>query len=483
METGPDPTVGGWTWADDDLTAMAQQAAAVLADVLRDGPTGAAVRRPPADQVAAWADAPWPDEGRSPADVLDEVATTIAPYPFGNAHPRFSAWVNSPPHPLGAAAAGLAAAMNPSVAGGNHAAVHLEHLTVRWFTELLGWSNTAGGYFVSGGSAATLSALAAARHRAAAGIGHDDRRDGIATLGRRAVVYASAEAHSCVTKAVEALGLGSANITRIGVDAEHRLLPDELDRQLTADRDGGVLPVAVVASVGTVNSGAVDPIAEIATVCAAHQVWLHVDAAYGGPAILLLDEWERTRRSLARADSVALDPHKWLYVPVDAGLVLFADPSTARDTFSLVPEYLRTAGDADEPVWFSEFGLEQTRPFRALKVWATLSHLGKAGVRRLIARDIAAAQALCAAVTAAPDFDLLASGLSVVCFRHHPPELPDDELDAHNKRLLAAVLERGQAFVAGTQVDGAAAFRVCVVNPGTTTTHLMALLDEIRACL
>jgi aromatic-L-amino-acid decarboxylase len=483
METGPDPALPGWNWADDDLTAMAQQAADVLADILRDGPTGSAVRRPPPDQVATWAGAAWPDEGRSPADLLDEVTTTIAPYPFGNAHPRYSAWVNSPPHPLGAAAAGLAAAMNPSVAGGNHAAVHLEHLTVRWFTELLGWPNTAGGYFVSGGSAATLSALAAARHRATADIGHDDRRDGIAALGRRAVVYASAEAHSCVTKAVEALGLGSANITSIGVDAEHRLLPDDLDRQLTADRVSGVLPVAVVASVGAVNSGVVDPIAEIATICAAHQVWLHVDAAYGGPAILLLDEWSDTCRALSRADSIALDPHKWLYVPVDAGLVLFADTSTARDTFSLVPPYLRTAGDADEPVWFSEFGLEQTRPFRALKVWATLSHLGKAGVRRLIARDIAVARALCTAIDGAPDFDLLASGLSVVCFRHHPPEMPGDELDAHNRRLLAAVLERGRTFVAGTQVDSAAAFRVCVVNPGTTTAHLLALLDEIRACI
>jgi aromatic-L-amino-acid decarboxylase len=481
MDISTDPAAAGWNWTDSELTALAQRAAEVLADILRDGVVGPAVRHPPAAQLATWAHATWQAESRSPADLLAEMTATIAPYPFGNAHPRFAAWVNSPPHPLGAAAAGLAAALNPSVAGGNHAAVHLEHMTVRWFTDLLGWPNTAGGQFVSGGSAATLTALAAARHHAAAGAGHDDRRDGIAALGRRAVVYASDEAHSCVTKAVEALGLGSANIIRIAGDGDHRLPPADLDRQIRSDVHRGALPVAVVASAGTVNTGAVDPLAHIAAICAEHHVWLHVDASYGGPAVLLLDEWSDTRVALARADSIALDPHKWLYAPVDAGLVLFADIAVARETFSLVPPYLHTAGDADEPVWFSEFGLEQTRPFRALKVWATLSQLGRDGVANLIRRDIAVAEHLRDAVRAAPDFDLLAAGLSVVCFRHRPPTLSTNELDSHNQQVLAKTRDRGHVFIAGTHVDGDFALRICVVNPSTTTAHMAALLTEIRA--
>jgi glutamate/tyrosine decarboxylase-like PLP-dependent enzyme len=341
---------------------------------------------------------------------------------------------------------------------------------------------------VSGGSAATLTALAVARHRAAARAGADDRREGLAGLAGRLVLYTGTESHSCVTKAAEVLGLGSASIQVVPSDPDHRMRPDELERLVIADQAAGKLAVAVAATAGTTNTGAIDPLGEIAGVCARHGLWLHVDGAYGAPPILLLDGYQPARDGLARADSVAVDAHKWLYAPVDAGLVLLRDAAAARDTFSLVPAYLRTDGDEDGPggpVWFSEYGLEQTRPFRALKVWMQLRHLGRDGYRRLIAADLAAAAELRRAVSASADFELLASGLSVVCFRHRPAgmdpaRLDSAGLDRHNRAVLKAVQLGGRAFLAGTSVDGAFALRACIVNPGLTADRVPGLLDDIR---
>jgi glutamate/tyrosine decarboxylase-like PLP-dependent enzyme len=475
-----DPSRPGWDFTEAELRAWAHEAADVLTTILVDGTAGAAVRRPPAELIDTWQHQPWDDAGTDVAALLSEVSATILPFPFGNAHPRFSAWVNSPPHPVGALAAGLAAALNPSVAGGNQAAVHVEHEVVRWFCEELGWAAPAGGQFVSGASAASLTALTAARHRALGRVGYDDRARGLAGCGHRLTVYSGAESHSCHAKAAEALGIGSANIVHLPGDADFRVRADELDRRLTADREQGALPVAVIASAGTVNTGAVDPIGEIADICRRHDVWLHVDGAYGGPAVLFLPEWRTELAGLSRADSIAIDPHKWLYVPVDAGLVLFRDRDAARETFSLVPDYLRTGGDPAEPVWFSEYGLEQTRPFRALKVWMVLKSVGREGFRRLVARDVAVAAALRDAVDAAGDFELLGAGLSIVCFRYRPRDVADEALDDLNTALLHRLRDRGNVYLAGTRVEGRFGLRACIVNPRTTTWDVAALIDEIR---
>jgi aromatic-L-amino-acid decarboxylase len=265
-----------------------------------------------------------------------------------------------------------------------------------------------------------------------------------------------------------------------------------------ADQAAGKLAVAVVATAGTANTGAIDPLGEIAGVCARYGICLHVDGAYGVPPILLLDRYQTVRDGLSRADSLAVDAHKWLYAPVDAGLVLLRDGAAARDTFSLVPPYLRTDGDEDGPggpVWFSEYGLEQTRPFRALKVWMQLRHLGRDGYRRLIAADLATAGELRRAIEASSDFELLASGLSVVCFRHRPAGMDPARLDSagldragldragldrHNRAVLRAVQLGGRAFLAGTTVDGVFALRACIVNPGLTAARVPGLLRDIR---
>jgi glutamate/tyrosine decarboxylase-like PLP-dependent enzyme len=492
-----------WGWSEEELRAAGQRAVDLVVGHLTRVPQRPVFRPYPPDLARLAATEPVPVAGAPVGAVLDDFAERVEPWPFGNGHPRFHAWVNSPPHPLGVFAEALAAAMNPSVAGGNHAAVHVERQLVRWFAELAGFPDGPGndgpgndgpgndgpgaatGLLVSGGSMATLTGFAVARHRAALRAGIDVRRDGLQG-GPTFVLYLGSEGHGSARKAAELLGIGSANVRVVQSDAEHRMRPSALRRAVEHDLGVGHVPVAVLASAGTVNTGAVDDLGAIADVCAEHGVWLHVDAAYGGPAVLLLDEHAATRAALARADSVAMDPHKWLYAPVDAGLVLIRDAALAHDAFSLVPPYLRADGDpagVGGPVWFSELGFEQTRPFRALKVWLMLRHVGVEGYRALIEHDLAVAARLAAGVTAAPDLELLAHGLSVVCFRCHPPGTPGPALDELNRRVLTALQLGGAAFLAGTTVHGAFALRACVVNPGTTMQDADAVLAEVRAQL
>ncbi|HEY0781366.1 MAG TPA: pyridoxal-dependent decarboxylase, partial [Thermoanaerobaculia bacterium] len=250
------------------------------------------------------------------------------------------------------------------------------------------------------------------------------------------------------------------------------------------DRAAGHLPVAVVASAGTVNTGAVDPLEALADVCARHGGWFHVDGAYGAPAVLL-EEHRAALAAVARADSLAIDPHKWLSVPVDAGLVLVRDAKAMRDAFSLVPPYLRTDGDergVQGPPWLSEFGIEQTRPFRALKVWAALRTFGVDGYRELLAHDVALAKHLARRVEATPGFELWQpQGLSIVCFRAVPDDLrgDGDALDALNREALGRLQLGGTAFLSSTVLAGRFWLRACIVNPRAQESDVEALLAAV----
>ena len=452
----------------------------------------------PTNAAAAMLGAPVPETGEPIDAILERFERQIGPHPFGNGHPRFSAWVNSPPAPIGIYAQALASAMNPSVAGGNHAAVWVERQVIEWFKSIFGLPHESMGLLVSGSSAAAITGLAVARHAAATRIGWDMRRNGAHIVNHdgsqvRMLVYESAEAHSCHQKAVELLGLGSASIRTVPGDDALRLRPDALDAMLTADIAGGALPVAVIASAGTVNTGAIDPLDEIANVCARHGVWLHVDGGYGAPAILTSD-YRTPLAAIGRADSVGIDAHKWMYVPVDAGMVLVRDANLMRDTFSLVPPYLRSDDDqhgVQGPPWLSEFGSEQTRPFRALKVWMALCYFGTSGYARLIAHDIAMARYLADRVRATPELELREpQGLSIVCFRAVPAALQRDAagdeaartatIDALNQRVLASLQLGGKAFLSSTVLEGRSWLRACIVNPGTMPHDIDAVLDAVQ---
>jgi glutamate/tyrosine decarboxylase-like PLP-dependent enzyme len=325
---------------------------------------------------------------------------------------------------------------------------------------------------VSGGSAATLTGLAVARHTATAGA---VRSEGLQQRRQPLAVYAGAEGHSAIRKAVELLGIGADFLREIPSDDGYRLLVPELEAAVGRDLADGVRPMAVVATAGTVNTGAIDPLEEVAAVCRRHGAWLHVDGAYGAPAILS-ERFRDELRPLALADSLALDPHKWLYVPIDAGAVLVRDAEAMRAAFSLVPSYLPQGDDSPltGPPWLSEFGSEQTRRFRALKVWAALRFHGLAGYAAAIDHDLALADHLAALVERTPGLELVARGLSIVCFRHEGP----DEL---NRAVLERLQLGGEAFVSSTVLGGRLTLRACIVNPRSRPEDLEALVDAVMA--
>jgi glutamate/tyrosine decarboxylase-like PLP-dependent enzyme len=305
------------------------------------------------------------------------------------------------------------------------------------------------------------------------------------SLPKPLVVYRSSEGHSCHQKALELLGIGSDNIRTIPTDVALRIDTDQLESMIAGDIEAGRVPVAVIASAGTVNTGAIDPLDSVAEVCSRHGVWLHVDGAYGGPAIVT-EEYASELAPIGKADSVALDPHKWLYVPIDAGVVLVRDAGAMRDTYSLVPPYLRTDGDpsgVQGPPWFSEFGVEQTRPFRALKIWLSLRHFGLHRYQSLLSQDIRTARHLAEQLRAAPDFELWEpQTLSMVCFRYAPVRLRNDPIaiDQLNRALLSDVQLGGQAFVSSTLLRDRFWLRACVVNPLAAPADMDALLGIVR---
>ncbi len=308
----------------------------------------------------------------------------------------------------------LASGLNPSVAGGDHAGTYIEHAVLNWLKNIVGAPPDAGAVLTSGGSVATLVGLAVMRHVKTGGL---DRRRGLAERDGRLIVYASTQGHACIQKAVEILGFGSDQLRRVPVDADFRMDLTALQSLVAADRASGLHPVAVVASAGTVNTGAIDPLEALADFCASADLWLHVDGAYGGVAAL--DPATRPLLAgLERADSLGVDPHKWLYIPVECGCAIVRDAQAMRNTFSLVPPYLRD--DAAMP-WFSEFTVQQTRGFRALKLWMVLQQVGLDAYGRLIASDIARARTLRARLRRHGDFEIVSEGpLSITCFRYVP---------------------------------------------------------------
>ncbi|MFD8479507.1 pyridoxal phosphate-dependent decarboxylase family protein [Kitasatospora sp. NPDC059673] len=465
---------------NDDFRTAAQAAARLVADFLDELPSKPVWQPMDPAKRSALLELELPEGGAGFAELLEIVERKIMPHPMGNGNPRFFGWVNSSPQPAGILAALAASAMNPSSAGGDHADVHLERAVVRWMAELVGFPHPAGGgLLTSGASMATIVCLAAARNRAARRAGRDVREDGLAGLPPL-VGYVTGEAHSCVRKAAELLGLGSKHLRVVESDAGGHLRLDGLEAAIAEDRAAGRVPFLVVASAGTVGTGAVDPFEPIADLAAREGLWFHIDGAYG--AFGVLDPQIAHRYAgLDRADSLALDPHKWLGVPVDCGCALVRDAQELRGTFSLVPSYLRDEG-AGALGWFSEYGTEQTRPFRSLKVWASIAHRGRSGVARDIAHCTGQARRLGEWVGQDPELELLAPvETSIVAFRYRPSGLGEEETQRLNSLLPVAIQQRGRVFVTGAVYRGREMLRACLLNSSTTDADLRLLLDEVKS--
>jgi len=472
-----------WEWSADEIKRVGYQVVDIIAEHLTSLPERPVFRPFPPELAAKYFDSQPPETGQEADEILAAFAREVEPYPFGNGHPRFFGWVNSPPAVMGIFAEALAAATNPSCAGGNHAAIYVEREVINWLKQIVGFPADSMGLLVSGGSMAALTGLAVARQ---VQCGFDMRKQGLQGGSARLKFYRTAEGHGCHQKAIELLGVGSENFRTVEQDASLRMTPSSLEAAIREDRERGNIPVAVVACSGAVNTGAIDPLDEIADICAEHKVWLHVDGAYGGPAILT-PQYEKQLSALARADSLALDPHKWLSVPVEAGAILVRNAQHMRATFSLVPPYLQTDGKPEGVgglPWFSEYGFQQTRGFRALKVWMALRYHGLSGYRASIEHDIMLARRLAELLRGREDMEVFEpQSLSVVCFRYAPAKTRHDaeRIDNLNKSVLAKLQLDGEAFLSSTIVHGRFWLRACIVNPRTCEDDLTRLVSNVTS--
>jgi aromatic-L-amino-acid/L-tryptophan decarboxylase len=428
------------------------------------------------------ADRALPREGTDAADLLRSSAALLFDHSLFNGHPRFFGYITSPPAPIGILGDFLAAAINANVGAWTLGpmATEIERQAVRWIAELIGYPRECGGLFVSGGNMANFVALLAARARAAQ---WDIRRDGVAAPGsRRFRVYASAETHTWIKKATDLSGLGTDAIRWIPTGPDLRMDIGVLRTTIDADREAGDQPLMVVGTAGTVSTGAIDPLVAIAEICREAGVWFHVDGAYGAFAAAV-PGMPADLAALHLADSVAVDPHKWLYAPLEAGCILVREPEALRNAFAYHVSYYHFG---DEATNYVDFGPQNSRGFRALKVWLALQQVGRDGYVQMIADDIRLSHRLLASVAAHPELEACTQALSITTFRYVPAGLPPLDHDAREKYLNTlneALLERiqasGEAFVSNAVVRGQYVLRACIVNFHTEEGDVDALPEIV----
>ncbi len=424
--------------------------------------------------------APLPETGTDPGPLLEQVAQSLFEHSLLNGHPRFFGYITASPAPIGILADFLAAAVNPNVGAWalSPAATEIEAQTVRWIAALIGYPTDCGGLLVSGGNMANLVCLLAAR---AAKAGWDVRERGVG--GSQTLrLYASTETHTWIQKAADISGLGTAAIRWIPTDERLRMDVTALRRQMDADTAAGDVPCLVVGTAGSVSTGAVDPLIDIGALCREHGAWFHVDGAYGGFAAAVPDA-PADLRALADADSIAVDPHKWLYAPLEAGCALVRDAERLRAAFAYHPPYYHFDERATN---FVDYGPQNSRGFRALKVWLALKQVGATGYRGMIADDIRLARAMADAVSASDELQLVTQELSITTFRYIPPDLRpgigdtavEPHLDALNRTLLDRMQRGGEAFVSNAVVGNTYVLRACIVNFHTTRSDVEAMLTS-----
>jgi aromatic-L-amino-acid decarboxylase len=406
---------------------------------------------------------PAPEQGAEFETVLAQLERDILPNSMHVNHPRFFAYVPGPSNFVGAMADALASGYNVFagtwISGSGPAAVEL--MTLNWLREACGLPETAGGLFVSGGSMANLTALAVARH-----VALDDRAE-------NATVYFSDQTHSSLEKALRLIGIPEGNSRRLPSDPDYRLPVKELAASIQQDRAAGLRPFCVVASAGTTNTGAIDPLVELSALCREQRLWLHVDGAYGAAAVIS----ERGRESLAGlalADSLTLDPHKWLFQPFEIGCVLVRDLAHLRETFRVLPEYLKDTQLDLAEFNFTDHGLQLTRGFRALKLWMSIKVFGMASFRAAVDRGFALAEFTEAQLRKMPGWKIVTPAqMAVVCFRYTAAD------DSAHLRLVRALLEDGFALITSTTLRGQTVLRTCTINPRTTEADIERTLDRL----
>jgi aromatic-L-amino-acid/L-tryptophan decarboxylase len=426
---------------------------------------------------------PFPEIGTDPGPLIEETAQRLFAHSLFNGHPRFFGYITASPAPIGILGDFLAAALNPNVGAWtlSPAATEIESQTVRWIAELIGYPADCGGLLVSGGNMANFVGFLAARTAKA---GWDVRRYGVSEdSGRRLRVYCSGETHTWIQKATDLGGLGTESIRWIATDSKLRMDVSALRRQIDADTAAGDVPFLVVGTAGSVSTGAVDPLPEISALCKEYGLWFHVDGAYGGFAAAVPQAHDDLR-GLSLADSVAVDPHKWLYAPLEAGCALVRDPEMLRAAFAYHPPYYHFQ---ERVTNYVDYGPQNSRGFRALKVWLALKQVGAVGYRNMIAEDIRLSQAMAQAVSRHAELQLMTQELSITTFRYVPRNLRERlresevelHLDALNRELVDRLQRGGETFISNAVVGGRYVLRACIVNFHTTQTDVEAVPDIV----
>ena len=433
---------------------------------------------PPEVRAALGADRSLPQQGTDPALLLNRAADLLIDHSLFNGHPRFWGYITSSAAPIGALGDFLASTVNQNAGAWllSPMASEIEAQTVRWIAELMGYPMECGGLFVSGGNMANLVCFLAARQAKA---GWDVRKTGM--NGSRLRVYCSKETHTWIQKAADISGLGTDAIRWIPTDGQFQMDVAALRRQIRSDLDAGDRPIMVVGTAGTVSTGAIDPLADLAAVCREFDLWFHVDGAYGGLAAMLPDA-PNAIAGLREADSVAVDPHKWLYAPVEAGCALVRHPETLREAFAYHPPYYHFGVEA---INYFDLGPQNSRGFRALKVWLALQQVGRDGYVKMLSDDIHLARELFRLIPRYPELQAFTQSLSITTFRFVPPDLVggdasvEEYLDRLNRELLTRLQASGDAYLSNAVINGKYALRACIVNFRTSLADIEALLPLV----
>jgi glutamate/tyrosine decarboxylase-like PLP-dependent enzyme len=421
-----------------------------------------------------------PEEGVDANSLLSEAAPLVFDHSAFNGHPRFFGYITSSAAPVGALADLLASAVNPNVGAWQLSSVasEIEGQCVRWIAELLEMPAGTEGLLVSGGNMANFVGFLAARRAKG---GKDVREQGLPQRTGRLLVYASSETHTWIQKAADLFGHGTDSIRWIPVKGDLTIDTESLVRQIAVDRAEGDRPFLLVGNAGTVSTGAVDPLPRLAAIARESDLWFHADGAYGAPAVAS-DEAPADLAGLAEADSVAMDPHKWLYTALEAGCALVRHPGALRDTFAYSPPYYRFDGEKEDPrVNYFELGLQNSRGFRALKVWLGLRQAGRAGYREMIGDDIRLARELHRLVEAEPRLEAMTQALSISTFRYVPEDLEpgteavDSYLNELNEELLHRLKASGEVYLSNAVIDEVFALRACIVNFRTSLADVEAV--------
>jgi glutamate/tyrosine decarboxylase-like PLP-dependent enzyme len=439
-----------------------------------------------AEVLAAVGPGPLPEEGSAPGPLLDQAADLLMRYSRINGHPRSWGYVIGTPAPIGILGDFLASGVNPNCAAWTSApvAAEIERQVVTWIAELLGYPTDCGGLLVSGGNMANLVGFWAARRAKA---DWDLRTGGVnGPDARRLCLYASEETHTWIQKAADLSGLGTDAIRWIPTDGALRLDMDALRTRIEADRAAGDRPFLVVGSAGTVSTGAVDPLPEIAALCREHDLWFHVDGAYGAFAVVAPDT-PPDLAGLREADSIAVDGHKWLFAPLEAGCALVRDRAVLHDTFRYQPSYYHHAtAPEDDAIHYHEYGPQNSRAFRALKLWLALRQVGRRAYEGEVDRNIRLSLEMFRAIDAAPELEAVTQSLSIATFRYLPASLdPEDAatadyLNALNASLVVRVQKSGEIFISNAVIGGRFLLRACITNFRTQSADVRAVPEIVR---